>query len=216
MAFALQYLEAGGAGAVDDDAFYGRKGPNRIIKIIAEEYVALAMYIQKRDGRNMLGCLAPEGAQHDGEIHDQTGCIEKIQIVHGTESESEALKREGLAQGQVILKNAIYQRNLSTKSPEVQSSISQPRKAAERAAQMIIERIERKLAKGYLQIDTLLVYYAETMSTPYTQSDVIIHDQVRLWLQGQHRSNLAPFSRLVLASDKRHVDILELDIACSQ
>lgn len=214
LAFGLQYLEAGGPSAVDDDAFWSRIGTSRIIKSIVEEYMPLAIYLQKRYGNNVLGCLARQGAQHDGEVHDQTGCIENIQIVHGTESESEALKREDLAQGHPILKNAIYQRNHSTKSPEIRSLISQPRKASELAAQMIIKRIESKIEKGYRQINTLLVSYTEGQSTPYTQSPLIIHAQVRAWLQTKQLLNLAPFSKIVLVSDNGQVEIFDLNIIC--
>lgn len=213
LAFAEKYLFPDSPSSIDDNEFFRRTDS---IKFIIEEYVPLARYLKSRYGNNVLGCLTGEGAQHDGEVHDQTGCIEKIQIVHGTESESEALKREQLRRGEPYLKDATYERDRSTKLPVMRSSTALPRTAAQSVAHMIITRIQKKVAKGYQQIPTLLICYTESLSTPYTQSSLVIYEQVLAWLQTKQRAELSPFSRIVLVSDKEDVKIIDLNVICPQ
>lgn len=90
-----RYLKVDGSCAISDDDFSFRK--NRTIKALIEEYVPLAAYLTAIS----VNCtprayLTSLGSCADGIVE----CVmksEKIQIVQGISSYSEALKREALA-----------------------------------------------------------------------------------------------------------------------
>jgi hypothetical protein len=198
-----QYLRADGLFAIPDRDYFSRK--DSTVKTLIEEYEPLAAYLAEITVNcPPKGHLCPPGSHADGIIIWKTN-NEKVQIVHGTDDYSAALKREALNNGKIVSENSKYERDPKTNEPVEVSEITSPRNLAKQYASKIISRIESKLQKGYYRIDTLLVSYNLPMCSTYEGVESIIEEVLGLWIKSKSQNDLKPFSRIVLVNNHQHV-----------
>lgn len=205
-----EVLVAGGPKAVRDMDYYLRL--NRPIKAMIEEYEPLADYVGHVDPLDTLKAnLTSHGTAHDAEIWMENICMEKVQIVHGTETYSDALKREALVSGEVVMADSEYQRDKkSGKIVEKLINLS-PCQFAEKTAKQIISQIEMKIAKTYAGIDVLLVKYNSTTSPPaYVNVHAEISTKVESWIASKSNVQMQPFRKIVLINDRGQIIIWNL------
>ena len=197
------HLQQDQPGAISDMDYFRRS--DRVIKTLVEEYEPLAQYLYSIDSSATLaGCLTSPGAPADAEIWDGDRLRESIQIVHGTSNYSEALKRESLCCGEIVFANSEYRRSEASRTPVEGPSQMSPGGLAEDTAASIIQEIEKKVAKKYSGIDTLIVVYDETMSTTVTNSNQVITNSIDAWIGTKTSLDVAPFTKIVIVSNNGH------------